>query len=218
MTYTLSEALNLSILIAGLIALFRFRKMDPAYLPLILLIWIAGLNELLSLILISYNYYIITVNNNIYVLLESLLILWFFKRLKIALNNITIFSLLIFSFLLVWSLENFVLGSIFTVSSWFRIFYSFIVVLLSINIINHLIVTQKNQIVKMPLFLICIGFVTYFTYKVLIEAFWLYGLNNSKNFRISVYSILTYLNFLVNLLLALAVIWIPRKREYILLS
>ena len=70
----------------------------------------------------------------------------------------------------------------------------------------------------MPVFLISIGFIIYFTYEILVEAFSLYGLNNSLEFQKNVYMILTYLNLFVNLLYALAILWIPRKRVHMLLS
>jgi hypothetical protein len=47
-----------------------------------------------------------------------------------------------------------------------------------------------------------------------VEIFWIYGLNNSAEFQTDVYSILHVINFICNLIYALAISWI-RKQEFI---
>jgi len=217
MTNILSEIFSLSILIAGVIALVKFRKSEAAYYPFILLVWIASINEILSVTLINLGFRA-NINNNVYVLVESLVILWFFSRLQTVLSKNIVFLTLGLSFIVFWFAENLIISKIIYISSYFRIYYSFVIVILSITTVNHLIVTAKRNLLKMPVFLISIGFIIYFTYKILVEAFWVYGLNNSRDFRINVYTILMYLNLFVNLVFALAILWIPRKREYTLLS
>ena len=216
MNVTISEIFALSILIAAVIALVRFKDMDSMYFPFILLVWIASVNEILSVVLLNLKFQTL-INNNIYVLCESLTILWFFKKTGTVLTGKRVFLLLGLSFIVFWISENFIMGRITQISSYFRIYYSFVVVILSITTVNHLIVTASKTLLKMPVFLISIGFIIYFTYKILVEAFWVYGLNNSMKFQQNVYAILMYLNLFVNILYALAVLWIPRKREYILL-
>jgi len=217
MNVTLSEIFALSIVIAGLIGFVRFKHIEQSFYPFVVLIWIGSVNEILSVVLLSFKFHTL-VNNNIYVLCESLTILWFFKKVDIIFSNKTIYLLLWLSFILFWVTENFIISKIIYISSYFRIYYSFAIVLISITTVNHLIVTTRKSLLKMPVFLISIGFIIYFTYKILVEAFWVYGLNNSRDFRINVYNILMYLNLFVNLLFALAILWIPRKRRHILLS
>jgi len=215
MNATVAEIFALSIVIAGVIALARFKKMDPMFYPFILLIWIGSVNELLSVILVFFKFYTL-INNNIYVLGESLTILWFFKKTGTVFSNKTIFLFLGISFIVFWFTENLILD--FYASSYFRIYYSFVIVILSVTTVNYLIVTAKKNLLKMPVFLISLGFIIYFTYEILVQAFSLYGLNNSLEFQKNVYMIMIYLNLFVNLLYALAILWIPRKREYMLLS
>ncbi len=216
MTWILSEIFALSILIAGVISLVRIGRIDRTYYPFIILIWLASLNEILSGFLMYFGFSTL-LNNNIYVLCESLLILWFFKKLKTVFKSNTVFIGLSVSLILLWSVENFIIRNIAdNISYYFRICYSFVTVICSITTVNYLIVTERKSLLKMPVFLICIGFITYFTYKILLEAFELYGV--TENFIANVYTILIYLNLIVNLLFALAVLWIPRKREYMLLS
>ena len=83
--------------------------------------------------------------------------------------------------------------------------------------INRLIPEERGKLVKNSIFLVAIGFIAFYTFNSLIEIFWVYGLNASKDFRAGVYRIMTYINLIVNLIYAIAVLWIPRKREYTLL-
>lgn len=82
--------------------------------------------------------------------------------------------------------------------------------------INRIIITERKSLIRNPVFIICLAFIIYFTYKVLLEIFWLYGLNSSREFRVEVYNIFKYINLFANLIYALAILWIPRKREYML--
>jgi hypothetical protein len=216
MQLTLSEISALSILIAAIIGIVRFRDAASNFRPFIYLIWAGALNEVLSVALLSAGLHT-AVNNNIYVLAEALLILWFIKKTDVFTSS-ALFTVLAISFLLFWVVENIFITGIGRISSYFRIYYSFVVVMLSISVVNHVLITVRENPLHMPLFLICLGFIIFFTYKILVETFWVYGLNDSKDFRSNVYTILLYLNLFVNLLFALAMLWIPKKREYIQLS
>ncbi len=217
MRLTLSEISALSILLAAIVGIVRFRTAEPGFRPFIYLILIGALNEVLSVVLLGAGLHT-AVNNNIYVLAEALLILWFVKRAGEVFTRPALFAAIALSFVVFWAVENFFITGIGRISSYFRIYYSFVVVMLSISVVNHALVTARENPLRMPVFLICLGFIVFFTYKILVEAFWVYGLNDSKDFRSNVYTILVYLNLFVNLLFALALLWIPKKREYILLS
>jgi hypothetical protein len=218
----ISAVLSLSILIAGIIAAIRFNKIDRVYYPFVICIWIASLNELFGFIFITMGHYT-TINNNVYVLLESILFLYFFRNLGLFKEKRTLFIILIAGLIVLWTWENFILGRITYVSSWFRIVSSFLIVFMSITLISRLIVSDVHKpielnasnIFKNPVLLICIGSIAYFTFKVLVEIFWLQGLNYGKEFRIKIYHILVYINFVVNLIYALAILWVHPKQQSI---
>ena len=117
-----------------------------------------------------------------------------------------------------WLAENFFISKITYFGSYFRIMYAAVLSLMSINFINSIIVRERKSILLNASFLICAGFIVYYTYKVLLEAFWLYGLNDSSSFRINVYLILTYINLLLNIIFSFAVAWIPTKQRFSLPS
>ena len=216
MDYNLVVIFSFSIVLAGIIGLFRFKKISLIYYSFIFLLWFGFLNEVISFILIKSNHSN-AINSNIYVLLESVLIVWFFKTQTLFERAKKVANWMILFYIVIWCAQNFYFSSIINFSSYFTIVYSFITVLMSINLINRLISNEKGRIFRNSAFLICIGFILFYTCSVLIEIFWIYGLNSSLEFRFHVYRVMTFINLIVNLIYALAVLWIPKKREYTLL-
>jgi len=213
----------LSILIAGIIGLIRSKKIDETFYPFIIVVWLACINEVLGCILELSGHYT-AVNNNIYVLTEAILFTFLFKNLGIFDGLPQLFPLLISFFIVVWIWENFIHSKIIYVSSWFRVIYSFLIVLMSITVLNKLIIGNINKsiertssyLLKDPVLLLCIGSIVYFTFKILIEIFWLYGLNQGRDFRVHIYQILVYINLAVNFIYALAILWAPPKQQYMI--
>ncbi|HMJ48489.1 MAG TPA: hypothetical protein VK498_14245 [Ferruginibacter sp.] len=213
MRYDLAVIIILILIIAGTLAIGRYKKIHNSYYPFLYLIWLGCINELLSLFLVL-NGYQNAINNNIYVLGESLLILYFFKNLKMFNKTGKIFLVLLSALIILWFYENLILWKITSVSTYFRITYSFIAVLLSITSINNLLLKVRKNIFTNPDFLVCAGFIIFFTYKILVEVFWLYGLTLSTTFRTLIYGIMDYINLFCNILFALAVLWMPRKQIF----
>lgn len=203
---------SLSVGIGAIAGRVRYRKIDPVFWPFIYLLWVGFTNELISIGLM-YGGYSNFVNNNIFFLLEALLICFQFYRWDILGRRK--YLLLQSTFIIFWVAEC-ILQSIYTMNSYFIIFHSFIVVLMSIHMINKIVFAENTSLLKHPVFLICMGFIVYFTYSVLVEVFWLYGLTQSKVFRLRIYEVLSYINLLVNLVYAIAILWMPMRQQYIL--
>ena len=195
-------------------AIVRFHHVSKIFYPFIFLIWIGVFNEALGSFLVSRGHFNI-INTNIYCLFESIFLLWFFQNIKVFKIPI-LFPIIIALSCLIWTVEVFFVnpfGSAF--SSYFNIFYSFILVLLSITSINKLLIEEKN-LLRSPTFLICTGILIYFTYGILVEAFWLYGLGASKNFIAKVYFILSWINPICNLIYSLAILWMRKRQAFTL--
>lgn len=217
MNYNLVIIFSFSISIAAFIGFIRFKKIDSTLYPFIFSIWIGFINEIISF-LMTKNGQTTAINNNIYVLIEALLITWQFNNWGLFRRPWFLFPLVLILFIISWIIEYFFVYEITSIGSYFRVLYSFMIVLMSINVTNGLIVRDRRSILKNPVFLICIGFIFYYTYKVLVETFWIYGLNYSRGFRNNVYFILTYVNLFSNLIYALAVLWMPMKQRFTLPS
>ena len=213
MNFYVVAVLSFSIFIAGLIGLVRIRRIDEVYYPFIFLLWLGIINELLA-------YFIVrqgksnAINANLYYLLESLIIIYQFKRWNFYRAPPTIFYTLGIAVSFFWIGENFLFGRIQEFSSYFIIFHSFIIVLLSVRMINTLLARQSKKLLRNSIFVISTGFIIYFTYAALVEGFYLYGLSSGTLFRIYVSRILVFVNLFTNLLYALAVLWMPKKQRF----
>ena len=213
LSYTAVMLLSYSIFIAGVIGVFKFAQIGEVYRPFIYLIWVGCVAEALN------TYFAYVYHNNlaigvIYSLCESLLLLWFFSKLGIFKKRRKILYALITTFVAIWLADNFFsshLGA--NVAFYFDIVYALSVVLLSIRAINELLFTEK-ELLKNPTFLICIGLIIYFTFQIIDRMFRLYGLRDSYDFRRSVQAILMLINFFTNLIYALAVLVMHKRKAF----
>lgn len=213
MNYYLYLSLNLAIYIAGIIALIRFKKIESIYYPVIICFWIAAINETLNIVLIL-NRETTTLNNNVYVLIESILLTVFFAKAGLFRHQKMVYYFTGL-FLLVYVIENFIAGEISRNSTYFRIIYSFIIVLMSISLVNRLIFSTNRSLWKHASFILCLGFIVYFTYKVLMQSFVLYGIEKQSLFLLNIYLIMIYINLGTNLLYAYSVLWMHKRTRFL---
>lgn len=215
MSYTWFLVFSCSIFIAAIIAWVRFRRIAPSFRPFLYCIWIGSVNEILS-IMLPLGGYRIDVNNNIYVLLEACLLCWQLKLWDGFGHWQKLFPITLLLVGLTWVIENFIFSSITRTESYFRLCYAIIIVLLAIQVNNRLIISERGRLLYNASFLVCTGLIVYFTYKVLIEIFWLYGLNVSSGFLVNIYSILIWINLFANLVYAIAILCMPAKQRFML--
>lgn len=213
MNYWVIRLSSLSILLAILVSLLRRKDIGPTYYPFLVCLWIGLFNEIASEVLgklIRTNAY----NSNIYSLLEAILLTLQFRYWGLFAKKY-LANIICGAFVIFWSLECLIFSDLGRFCSYFMIGYSFIIVLMSIQMVNTLIVNEQHSIIKNPCFLICIAWILYFTFKVLVEIFWLYGLSANNEFGIKVFHISTFINLFSNFIFALAFLWMPRKQEFI---
>lgn len=216
MSHTLIVLFSWSVAIGAIIGLLRIRRVDTAWLPFIICLCIATANEGLSAWQTAGGHST-AINNNIYVLAEALLYAWQFRNWGLFRNN-RIFRAIITGLTLIWVLEYHSLQDLSRIGGWFRIAASFFIVICSVTIISTLMISYTKPLITSAVFLAGIGFIIYFTYKILVEAFWKYGLMSSPAFEKNLYIVLIWVNFFVNLLYAATVVCIPAKKYYLKLS
>jgi hypothetical protein len=212
-SYTTTVILSLSVIPSVIIGWIRFPKIGSTFIPFLLLITIAMINELTSFIVIR-NHHSNAINTNIYSLLEGILIVWQFERWKLF-KKCTLY-ILITLILTCWCIEIFLISNGNSFVSYFIIISSFIIITLSTNMINKLLLDQKPLLTN-SLFLICICFIIAYTYNAIAEIFWMENFNLDPAFSRFVYRVFCVVNLLTNLTYVLAVLWIPRKRIFIVL-
>lgn len=209
--------INLSFIvgISAIIGLVRIKKIQQANYPFIVFLWIGFLNEIISEISI-FKFHTNAPNSNLYVLLSTLVLIWQFKTWKLFDKQKKVFYLLLYFVLISWVIENLLISSIFFFNSYTAVIYSFLIVMLSIHMISRLIFIKMEVLPKSSTFLICFSFILMYTVRMLVEIFWIYGLDSSKSFQIHEYLLISYVNLIVNIINIIAVLWIPGKREFIL--
>lgn len=212
MIYWASVYLSFTVCIAALIAAIRFNKIERLYFPFILCIWIASINEIISFWAAQTgksNY----ANNNIYVLIEGLLIMWQFKKWDIV-RNYTFYTITVL-LCVTWFYEIHSWSSLQSLHYYYRIFYAAVVVICSINYNNRLFFSPHSNLITNPGFVICTGYILYYTLKLVCDAWWLYNAKPSTEFLTAIFSTMIGSNFLTNLTFILAIIWMPRRPDYI---
>lgn len=214
MSRSLAFILSLSILFPLLTGLIRYRNIPVSYRPLIYALGIGLVNEV-----VCYTLFYSSSNalpTNIYFLCEAMLLTWQFHAWKNTLKQKWAFLLLEGILLASWTIENIVLGRIYDFSPVFQVGYSLILILLSVNQLNWLIVNERGVITRNAVFLICVAIIVFFSYKVLAEIFYYYA--PEKIIKNNIFGIESYLNVGYNILLATAISCIPPKRIFILPS
>ena len=154
--------------------------------------------------------------NNLYALAEWLLIAWQFQIWGLLRGKLTIYYVFVLLISLIWVTEDLVLLEITIYPPYFQVFYCFIVVLFSVNKINFMITHDNRRLYGNPIFLICIGFIVFFIYRIIYE--WAYqtsieGGNDTTNLIIMLFS---YVNLLTNIIFAIALLRIPRPQKFTL--
>ncbi len=215
MNYWLFVLFSYSIFIAATIGMYRFRKIDTTYYPFIFYTLLASCNELYSYIIVTRYGLSNNANNNVYVLIEALIIAWQFCKWNLFKDKQALFYVLQCLFVAMWILDLYVNRDVYALFHRYRIYYAAVLVLLCLGNINHIVFGSTKLLYKDAQFLISIGLIVLYTFKIITELFWLYGLKNSAAFLYEVYAWFGYINFIINLLFILAVLWIPRKPRYI---
>lgn len=200
-----------SVVIPCIAALLKYNRLNREYLPFILMLAVALLNETISL-LIVHKGYSNSINGNLYVLAEFLLItlqlyIWKERRRKAYL-------VFLITGLLIWIADNLVFQPLSVPDSVFRLYGSFVIVFLSIDVLNKMVVAGNITLTRNAVFLTCTAFCIYFGIKAFIEVYFAIPYPFSLGFYRSLSLMMLYVNLFINLLYAFAVIWIPSKKEF----
>ena len=215
MSNSLIVIFKFSIVLSLIIGLVRYGKISRTYHPFIIIMLAAFLAEISSTIT-SLLYKSDALSSNVYVIIECFLWLWQFKRWGAGFERAWMSSVMTGALVSIWVIESIVTGLI-HFNTVFVIVYSFLLVLLAINQVNKLIVQEKTNLLKNAKFLICSGMIIFYTYSVLVNSFYVLDIE-SVRFLSNIYYILIYVNLFVNLLYAIAILWIPRRERFTLLS
>lgn len=205
--------ISITIAVPAIIGLFRYRKIDKRYRPFIWICCTFTFSELLRFALINVKIYTFaTYNIALPVVLVMYLIL--FKRWSLFAGKKYLLPFLFMLILIIWIADHFLINGfrLHTRTSYFRIFNSLLLVMLAVNMVNHLIISEKNGLLMNSRFLLCIGLIIYYTYRISFDAFTLKGM--SEHFLLQLGDFNRYLLVGLNVIFTLAMLWIPSKKNF----
>lgn len=204
-----------SISIPVMAAIARFPRLHRRYIPLAVLFATGLLNECISYFMIN-RYRNNLVNSNIYTLIEFCLFLWFFYRIK---NQQFIWILVAGSLgLAAWVTDNLWLHTLKDNNTIFRILSSCIILWLSMDKINQITFDVFRHSYKRTDLTLCLCFLVYYSYRTFIHIFNLFSVNLPAAFYANLWLILSLINLVTNLIYTIAILWIPKRQEFILRS
>ena len=202
-----------SILLPFLVGLVRFRRLGWTYRPFLILLVLGALNEPVSYLFIR-TMHSNAIPNNLYALAEWILIAWQFHRWGFLRTQEKVYFGLVGLVSLVWVVEDLILWQITTFPPYFQIFYCFLTVLLSVNKINFMITYDDRRLYSNPIFLICIGFIIFFIYRIVYEWAYQTSVRGSTETALFVIMLFGYVNALTNIIFAIALMCIPRPQRF----
>src|SRR5215216_5669948 len=214
MNYYLSVAFSLLIIIPAITGWVRFKNINPAFLPFLIFIWSGTVNEVYSAIIVTFFRYYNIVNYNIFLLLESIIILWQFKRWNLFKKDQAYYIILVL-FTAGWLAETLFITRLKSdFNAYYHIFFSAIIVLLSISMLNHILVKERRNLLTNSIFIICCGFIIMFTYALITESLEVYRAQMGKAFTINLHNLFVIINFIGNLIYTFAIVQMPKKQAF----
>ena len=213
LTKNFNFLMSMTVLLPFISGLVRLKKLSRLYRPFIILVSLAALTELVNHIAIEY------FNNNsavinAYSLVECLLIISQFYYWRYLSRTKRWYPYFGFLCIAIWIIDNLFIGNIHVVGSLFRISSAFILVVLSINEINYLIIHENRNLLKNARFLICTGFLIYFLYQILLEGAFSISAKESNATANKIIELSVYINALINVLYGVAVWFIPKRTSF----
>jgi hypothetical protein len=205
---------SLSVAFPAIAGLIRLRKIEPSYYPFLIYSFVSLLLELLQgLLFIPNNKNIVVLSFNLFNLFEAVILLVQFYYWKCFERYKKIFPALLIVVICGWLFENLIVQNIYHFNVIFLVCYSLLLVLLSVQAINHIIVNQSTlPLTKNAMFIICAAMIILFIYNIFIYTLLAKGIAvNNKKLMVQVFAIRVYVNALTNILYGIAVCFIPKK-------
>lgn len=215
MTTTLIFILSLSIVFAMIIGIVRFRNIDPAYYPFIYNVTTVFIVEIVVRVFTitgQPDAYIILIN--CFSLIDCWLFTWLFHNWGLFNRNRKAYLAIMTGFVLAWIVLTIFVKGITKSNYYFRVLYSFALIFFSVSTFNKMIVQERGNIFKNARFWICIGIIIFYTFFTMICVTSISWQSVSRVFRRNLQSVNVFTNLLVNILYAIAMLWIPRNKRF----
>jgi hypothetical protein len=197
------------------VAIIRFKKLPRVYRPFAYLMMIAAITEVLNTYL-AFHIRTNTYSQNSYLLFEGILIMFLFKNWGLFKNAEKFFRGFLTFYICFHLIYYFAFGLINTWYSHFAIFHAFAMVIMTINYLNKLISNPEGNLLKDPRFIICMGFLFFFTFSCTMNAFYVFNMDLPDVVRHVANQVFRAINITGNIFYGIALLIVPEKKDFIL--
>lgn len=195
------------ILFPLLIAVARWKDTIARFWPMMLLFFLGFVGE--------YSVWFSVQNraswqpfNNLYILADSLLIPIQFAVWGFLSRRFLFFAILL-PLLAAWFYFHLWPGSLYFISAYYRVAYSFVILLLTISSINYLLIHTRYSVNRNPIFLFLAGFLVFYSYQLIYETAYAFSMVAEPHWNILLNRTFALINFACNILYGIAVCCIP---------
>lgn len=204
-----------SIAPAAIVAAVRWRQLHKEYYPIAACLLLALVNEVLSTYLLL-NGWRNAVNNNIYTLIEAVLIVLQFRNWGLFDKRGVLLKTILILLVMVWVAENRSVALLESYTPFFRMLAGMMIVVMGIIVINKLVISYEGSLWRCPAFLFCWGFNLYFSIVIVLEIFLYYNDASGNVVGDAVFRASTVINLVANILYLFGILWIPKKPRFIM--
>ncbi|MBP6625204.1 MAG: hypothetical protein KA198_08530 [Chitinophagaceae bacterium] len=203
--------LSLSIGFPVITSLIRFKVASKDIHFLIIYFILGFLNE--CLYYFSGSAQISNLGSNIFLIFEFSLLLFQLKHWGLYQQKNRFICMLILG-LIMYILSLVYFKTIFEFNSIFIIFSNFTIVLGCIDQVNKQFIESDIPLLKNHRVIISFSLILFFSMCILVESFFIFNLKLSADFLHHVFTIKIFLNLIIHLVIALAILWIPKKKIF----
>lgn len=154
------------------------------------------------------------IGSNIFLLVEFLLLLFQLKHWGLYQQKNRFYGLLLLG-LFMYLITFLYYQSIVEFNSIFIIFSNFTIVLGCIDQVNKQFMESDISLLKNHRVIISFSLILFFSMCILVESFFIFKLKLSADFLHHVFTIKIFLNLIIHLVIALAILWIPKKKIFL---
>lgn len=200
-----------SSVIPFIIGVFKYNKISKSDKPFIYLMGFYFLVEIVTSLLLLYKAENVSTRiMNLFVLIDFIAL--YLLVSKWINRKCSSYELIILALTFIfWNFENFIFSTISTTNIYFRIIYSFLISIKSIELLNIKISLNKRNIWQDSHFLIASTFLIYYSYKAIYESIYLFCLDTAPNIATNAFKGLIVVNFITYILYAIGILCMNKR-------
>ena len=199
---------NLTIIVPAIICFIRIKILPIEYLFFLVFLFTGLVNEIINFINISNK--VNSISTLIYSAIEIQCLVYIFSRWR-GFRSIFIRNLQ-FGLFLSWTIGYIIkINPSDTAINWFRILDGIVLIIIAIPILN-----KRNTQDTLSHRLIVIPYIVFTVYLITLNLLMAFLFNKTTQpLFINLYSLITIINFLSYISYSLAILWAPKKQQYL---